>query len=426
MKKVTGARSEFITNSMKLLSSNAIAQTVGLLIYPLLTRIYAPEDFGLANLFLSIGGIVTLFATAEYQYAIMLPKSDHKATACFHTGFFIALIVTLLCLFTVPFATPIAHLFNAPALSDWYFLLPVFVFVSALWVLLNYWYTRHKKFTHISTYQLTQSFFGAGSKYGLGLLNFTGSGLIISAVLAPILSLIISISTAFKKTLKPLLTLDKTASKTVAKEYSNFPKYALPRSIINNFSGNLPILLLTPFFGLSLIGFFGMALTLAFRPINMISSSLHQVFFQRTAEHVQNKKTILPFFRKFIRNTTLIVVPSFAALYFVLPWLTEWLLGEGWRVTGEYIQIMLPWLLMSSLVAPICYLSDIFQKQKIALIFEILLVSSRIIGILIGVYVGDFRTALIGYSVGSAAVIFAQLVWHMSLVVKYERLRELN
>ena len=179
-------QSEFINNSLKLLSSNAIAQTVGLLIYPLLTRIYAPEDFGLASLFLSIGGVVTLFATAEYQYAIMLPKSDYKAAAIFHTGFFMALGVALLCLLTVPFATPIANLFNAPALSDWYFLLPVFVFVSALWALLNYWYTRHKKFTPISTYQLTQSFFGAGSKYGLGLLNFTGGGLIISTVLAQI------------------------------------------------------------------------------------------------------------------------------------------------------------------------------------------------------------------------------------------------
>lgn len=417
-------QSEFINNSLKLLSSNAIAQTVGLLIYPLLTRIYAPEDFGLASLFLSIGGVVTLFATAEYQYAIMLPKSDYKATAIFHTGFFMALGVALLCLLTVPFAKPIANLFNAPALSDWYFLLPVFVFVSALWALLNYWYTRHKKFTPISTYQLTQSFFGAGSKYGLGLLNFTGGGLIISTVLAPILSLTITISTAFKKTLKPLLTLDITACKTVAKEYANFPKFALPRSVVNTISGSLPILLLTPFFGLAEIGFFGMALTLAFRPINMISGSLYQVFFQRTAEHVQNKKTILPFFKKFIRNTTLIVVPSFAALYFVLPWLTEWLLGEGWKVTGEYIRIMLPWLLMSSLVAPICYVSDIFQKQKVALFFEILLVLSRIIGIFIGIYANDFRVALIGYCVGSAVVIFAQLIWHISLVINYESHRD--
>lgn len=427
MKKITNSvRSEFGRNSAKLLSSNAIAQIIGLLIYPILSRLYSPDDFGLVNLFLSIGGVITLFATAEYQYAIMLPKSEHKAAACFHIGFFITLGVTLLCLLTVPFATSIANLFNAPTLSNWYFLLPIFVFVSALWILLNYWYTRHKKFTNISTYQLTQSLFGAGSKYGFGLIGFTSGGLILSTILAPVLSLIISISTALKKTLKPLLRVDKAACKKAANEYANFPKYALPRSIINNLSGNLPVLLLTPFFGLTEIGFFGMALTLAFRPINMISSSLYQVFFQRTAEHVQNKQSILPFFKKFIQKTVLIITPTFAVLYFILPWLTAWLLGDGWDVTGDYIRIMLPWLLVSSLVAPISYLSDVFQQQKWGLFFEILLVSSRIIGLLIGIYYNDFRIALIGYSVGSTVAIFVQLVWYISLVINYEHHRQPN
>ena len=55
MKKITNSvRSEFGRNSAKLLSSNAIAQIIGLLIYPILSRLYSPDDFGLVNLFLSI------------------------------------------------------------------------------------------------------------------------------------------------------------------------------------------------------------------------------------------------------------------------------------------------------------------------------------------------------------------------------------
>ena len=44
-------------NFAKLLSANVVAQAIGLLVYPVLTRLYAPDDFGLLNLFLSIGGI---------------------------------------------------------------------------------------------------------------------------------------------------------------------------------------------------------------------------------------------------------------------------------------------------------------------------------------------------------------------------------
>ena len=351
----------------------------------------------------------------------MLPKSEHKAAACFHIGFFITLGVTLLCLLTVPFATSIANLFNAPTLSNWYFLLPIFVFVSALWILLNYWYTRHKKFTNISTYQLTQSLFGAGSKYGFGLIGFTSGGLILSTILAPVLSLIISISTALKKTLKPLLRVDKAACKKAANEYANFPKYALPRSIINNLSGNLPVLLLTPFFGLTEIGFFGMALTLAFRPINMISSSLYQVFFQRTAEHVQNKQSILPFFKKFIQKTVLIITPTFVVLYFILPWLTAWLLGDSWEVTGDYIRIMLPWLALVLISSAINYLPDIFGKQYIYMYIEILYIILRATSLVIGIITNNIQIALTLYFTISTIILLIEIVWFLGMDKKYEK-----
>ena len=78
--------SEFVRNSAKLLSAGVIAQAIGILIYPILTRIYAPEDFGLLNLFQSIAGVLIILSTAEYQYAILLPKEDAQAKKCLHVG----------------------------------------------------------------------------------------------------------------------------------------------------------------------------------------------------------------------------------------------------------------------------------------------------------------------------------------------------
>lgn len=107
-----------------------------------------------------------------------------------------------------------------------------------------------------------------------------------------------------------------------------------------------------------------MAITLAFTPMSLISKSLYQVFYQRTAERVNQRTSIAPFFRKFIKNALLIVVPTFALLYFVLPTLTRWLLGAEWEISGHYIRVMLPWLLMSVLVAPICFLSRYIQETE--------------------------------------------------------------
>ena len=79
--KSSGAR-----NFAKLLSANVLAQVIGLIVYPILTRIYSPEDFGLLNLFLSIGGVLAILSTAEYYYAIVLPKEEQEAENVFGVG----------------------------------------------------------------------------------------------------------------------------------------------------------------------------------------------------------------------------------------------------------------------------------------------------------------------------------------------------
>ncbi len=410
-----------VRNFGKLLSANVVAQAIGLLVYPVLTRLYAPDDFGLLNLFLSIGGVLVILATAEYQYAIVLPKDDKRARAVFHVGLLVLCSVIALVLLSVPFSRPIARLFNTPDLAKWYWLMPFYVAVSGLWILLNYYYTRQRQFGRISRYQLSQSVLNAGAKVSFGFAGLLQSGLILSTVLAPILSIAMSIAAAWRKGLRQLLRIDKEECRTAAREYANFPKYSLPRALVNNLSGALPSLLLTPFFGLANLGFWGMALTLAFRPLNMISQSLYQVLFENTAQRVNQRLTIRPTILRFLCLTLAVAVPCFAALYFVLPALTRWLLGAEWEISGHYIRVMLPWLLMSVLVAPVCFLSDIFKKQKIGLYLEVLLIVLRLLGLGIGIWQHSFFYAIAGYSIAGAIVIGVQLLWYLSLVRNYER-----
>ena len=165
------AHSELVRNSAKLLSANVIAQAIGLLVYPILTRLYSPEDFGLLNLFLSIGGVLVLLSTAEYQYAIVLPKKDEDARGLVHICGLLLLITTGFVLLSVPFSKPIAHLFNTPELANWYWLMPLFVLTMGLWNILNYWYIRRKQFGAISRYQISQSVLSSIMKIGIGCIK---------------------------------------------------------------------------------------------------------------------------------------------------------------------------------------------------------------------------------------------------------------
>lgn len=410
-----------LKNSAQLLSANVVAQAIGLVVYPVLTRLYSPADFGVLNLFLSVGGILAMVAVAEYYYAIVLPKDDTSANAVVQTCVFLLGAMVLVLVLTVPFASSIAGVFKTPQLADYWWLMPLFVALTGLWNILNYWYIRNAEFKRVGGYQVSQSVLSAGCKLGFGYAGFLQGGLIVSMVIAPLVSIFVSISLAWKKCLCNLHLVPWSKCKEVANEYKNFPAYDLPRGLINLVGGYLPVLLLTPLFGSADVGLWSMAVLLGFAPISMITKSLYQTFYQHINSEVQQRHKITPFFLKFTKWTTGIVVPCFVGLYFILPWLTRLLLGAEWEPSGYYLRWMLPWIFCSLLTACTCFLADIFLRQKVGLYFELLLAVLRAVGVGVGCVLHDFEIAIIGYAIGSLVAILAQYVWLMCLVKKYDQ-----
>lgn len=418
--KKTLLKSELVRNTGKLLSANVMAQVIGLIVYPILTRMYCSEDFGLLSLFTAIGSVLALIGTAEYQYAIVLPKDDRDAVGVVQLCGIILTGICLLTILAIPFGTTISEWFHSPALNDWLWTMPFYVLLLGMWSLLNYWLTRRKRFGSVAVFQLTQSTTGAGTKVAFGYAGWTNFGLILGAIIAPLLGLI----TAGVGSLKELRSLVKWAPDSIkenGRKYRNFPCFSLPRALVNNISGNLGVWMLTPSFGLEAVGFLGLAITLAFRPLNVISNSLYQVLFQRTSERVQNRESIRLMFNQLLLKIALFAGGGFGVLYWLLPTICRWLLGAEWEETGRLIQLMLPWLFFSILVAPICFLSDVFGKQKIGLVFELALMIARASALGVGIWLQSFHIAVLAYSLGSALVIAGQLVWYRSLIVRYER-----
>ena len=421
MNILTLIKSAGVRNFAKLLSANVVAQVIGLIVYPILTRIYSPEDFGLLNLFLSISGVLVILSTAEYYNAIVLPKKDKEGVEVFYLCVCILLFVVGFTTLSVLFSDEIARLFNTPALANYYWLMPILVLVLGGWNILNYWYVRCARYSSISRYQLSQSTFSAVTKIGFGHFGILQGGMIYSIVIAPTTALIISLLTLFRQKVMSCWTRPSWNDiKFVANRYHKFPLYSLPRSFVNMVAGQLPVLLLTPLFGAQYVGWWSMALLLGFMPISMITKSIYQVLYQYTTDRVNNNQPIGVYFRRFTIFVLVIGVPLFGILYWLLPDLILLFLGEGWDETGVYLRWMLPWLLSSVLTASTGFLADIFFKQQIGFAFEMLTAILRVIGVLLGVWQDDFTLSIVCYAVGSAIAVIAQYVWLVSLVNRYD------
>ena len=66
------AKSEFFRNVCTLISGTTLAQIIPLAIYPALSRLYTPEDFGVFALYTSILTISNIMATAKYELDILM------------------------------------------------------------------------------------------------------------------------------------------------------------------------------------------------------------------------------------------------------------------------------------------------------------------------------------------------------------------
>lgn len=419
MKILPNFRSAGIKNFSKLLSANIIAQIIGLIVYPILTRIYTPEDFGLLNLFLSISGVLVILSTAEYYNAIVLPKEEEKAISIVQLCLLLLLSIVGITTISTCFSNQIATLFNTPKLADYYWMMPIIVLVLGGWNILNYWHTRNSQYNNISYYLISNNILSSCGKICFGYAGILSGGMIYSSVIAPIISLFFNLL-RIKNKLKLFFTFSWIEIKQEAKTYKFFPTYSLPRSFINMLAGQLPILLLTPIFGSHHVGLWGMALLLGFTPINVITRSIYQVLYQHTTNRVNQQLPISNFFKHFTIAVLIIGIPFFSLLYYVLPDLTTFLLGDGWETTSTYLRWMLPWLLCSMLTSSTGFLADIFFKQKIGFGFEILTTILRFVGVCVGIWLNNFTISIIGYTIGTAIAVAAQYIWLFYLAIKYD------
>ena len=202
-------RTSFFKHTATLLTANSLSQAIALLAYPLLTRIYAPDDFGLFNLFLSIGGILAIIGTGNYHYAIVLPKEETKALACVKLSFILNLIVVGISSFFLLFSSQIGKLFNSESLGEYLYLLPIFVLLTATWNILNYWFTRHQWYKPIAFYQISNSLGSSILKYMLGIMEFLRGGLLIGTILAQVIAFAVGFIVAWKKGLSRTLHIQR-------------------------------------------------------------------------------------------------------------------------------------------------------------------------------------------------------------------------
>lgn len=392
-------KSEFSRNVLTLMTGTTIAQAIPIAITPILTRLYTPEDFGLLALFVAVTAIFGSIANGRYELAIMLPEEDEDAINIAALGLLIALVFSIVLLIPAIFLNgQITNLLGNQEIGFWLYFVPFIVLMTGLNNVLNYLNTRKKLYKDIAKANVYQSTAMAPVQLGVVFIKTGATGLITGQIL----SLIVANYQLAKNTQAnyDLNQIKKTEVKRLAKRYVDFPKFSMWAVLANSLAYNLTNILISIYYSVATLGLYSLAQRMLGMPASLIGRSIGQVYFQEATKEKQETGKAVNTFNKTSKKLFMLSVVMFTPLYFLLPTVFGIVFGTEWRIAGEYGQIILPFVAMQFIAAALSLTNSIFEKEKIALAWQVGLLALSI-GILIfaNLYLLSFDSFLNIYAV---------------------------
>ena len=400
-------RSSFFSNVLKLVSGTTLAQVITILTAPIISRLFAPEAFGVLNVFTSLIGIISIVICLRYEYAIMLPKDDADAGNLFSLCLAIAFgISAVIGLFLLIFGQNLANLLKSPDLYKFFWLIPIGLFVQGLFATLNYWNSRTKHFGRLSIARVAASLTTSALPIFLAYLGRANAASLIFSYLAGTFIFTIVLGVQVLKDYGSFLINNIHKSQIVAnlKRYRKFPLVDSWSSFINNLSWQLPSLMLLYFFSTTVVGYYALSNRMIVLPMTLIGSAIAQVFYQRSAELRSNPENLSKSVELVFRRLVAIGLFPAVVLGIAGPELFGIVFGVNWVEAGRYAQILSPWMFILFISSPLSTLFATLERQELALIVNSIILASRVIALVIGGLTNNIYFTLVIWSITGVLV----------------------
>jgi len=382
-------KKEFVKNVLTLITGSALSQVVIYASILILTRLFSTELFGIYTLFSSVTLILKPLATLQYEFAIVLPKKDKDAINLVGFSFIILTIYCFLLLVIIFFFNEnITTFFNITKLVNLIYLLPLSVFLFGSVSIFDFWNNRTNMFKNISKGLITKSAVMSTSQLATGFSSFNSLGLIPGMLLGQSMQLLFLIKASTKLMQKLTKELSLKRMFFLAKKYKDIPVFNTIINLTNNLSNELPVLLITKYFGLANSGIYGLAVKFTRAPIGIFQQSINQVFFNKASKTYNEQGNLHDLVIKTVKHllfiSSFLFIPLFAISFFL-----DIIFGENWSDVGLYSRIIIPWLFFAFLSNPISPLILILNKQKTMVVYDTFLLLFRFLALFLGYYFYD-------------------------------------
>ena len=318
----------------KLISGTALGQILTILVTPILTRQYEPDDFGIYGAVLGVSMILAVAANMKYDLAIVMERDNDAARdllslVCYSSlvfGVFLGLAITAL-----KVRAPHLTLDLGPPSLLWQGIILILCIAIHSGVL--HWGIRHKRFGTIAKATLLGSVcMAVVNVFGAELISASASTLVWGSVASSVAQ-IAFLWTKLGSKSNPGYRLREV--QRLACRYRDLPIYRGPQALVNSIFAYAPPVALAALFGPVIAGAYWLAHRALAYPGAMLAEALRKVLFERYSRAYEAGEGLRTSIVRFTWLLMAVSIIPFAVVTAGGPFLFEVVFGADWRYAGE-------------------------------------------------------------------------------------------
>lgn len=406
--KLPSQKNTFAKDVLKMASAPLCTQILGIILMPIITRLYLPDAYGSFHLFASIVMPIAVFSGLGYSSSIVLPQKDAVASNILCVSLVFTVLITML---TVPLlwigSELLLHWLKTPELGVYLWLIPINVFAHGLYLSFRFWNVRNKQFGRIAISRISNVVANKGILIGAGFSGFATHGSLIVGSITGSLTMSYVLGSRIWQESGQLFKGSIRWHNIVQgiKRYRKFPMYNLWTDLFSRFSTTLIIFLFAFYFSKAVIGYYGLGLAVLSIPTTFIGSSIGEVFYQRGAK-AKHEGTNALLVEKLLKQMIWIAMLPFLILAVAGDNIFAFVFGANWSEAGVYAQILSFKIFINFIMNPALSLANILEKQEVMLIFRFVITIISFISIVAGGLLNNIYVALGLFSLLNGLALF--------------------
>ncbi|UOQ97072.1 oligosaccharide flippase family protein [Hymenobacter sp. 5317J-9] len=384
-------------------SGSAAITAAGMLLSPVISRLYRPTDYGEYAVFSILLGNLSIVSSLNYLGALLLPKRNDRFAALAQLTLWLSTLVSVGFLGLLwLFEDSILSFFDIHSIGNMVYWIPFLLVVSVLSSCLQSLCIRENKYSVRAVADVSANLSGKGYTiahalwFGPSPIGFILGDMLNRLVAVGVVLVRLPLRITRQLTVPaPLRRLWKTAF-----FFRRFPIQVLPSTYLNIVSSQLPILLFKKFSTSAEVGSFAFASSMLELPVSLLGGALSPVVMRDSVQayHDGGVDQLGKFCAGYFRKIFLGLAIPFAGAAILGDVIFPTVFGAQWQVAGAVACLLACYYAFRINYYIFVSVYTIVHKQLYDLIFNIVLLVARFAAVYFVVQSHGFLYAVGAYS----------------------------